>query len=104
MVSNITISQDLIAAFCQRWGIRELALFGSVLRDDFSHESDIDVLVAFEPGTKHTIGDLMAMEDELETIFGRKVDLGTRRSVEQDENYLRRKAILESAQVIYGER
>ena len=103
MISKLAISQNEIEAFCLRWGIREMALFGSVLRADFNPESDIDVLVAFQPGTKVKFADLLRMEQELSAILGRKVDLGTRRSVEQDPNYLRRREILNSAQVIYAD-
>ena len=74
--SRIDIPREAIAAFCRRHHIRRLALFGSVLRDDFRPDSDIDVLVEFEPG--HTPGfAFFAMEDELSRIFGRKVDLNT---------------------------
>ncbi len=103
MLDRVAIPQDKIAAFCQRWGISELALFGSVLREDFTSQSDIDVLVVFKPGIKRGFADLTAMETELESIFGREIDLGTRRSVEEDPNYLRRNAILNSAHVIYAE-
>jgi predicted nucleotidyltransferase len=103
MLDRIAIPQDEIASFCRRWGITEFALFGSVLRDDFTPESDIDVLVTFRLDVKYGFADLAAMEQELETIFGRSVDLGTRRSVEEDPNYLRRRAILDSTQVIYAE-
>ncbi|MBI5668290.1 MAG: nucleotidyltransferase family protein [Chloroflexi bacterium] len=104
MVTNITILENQIKAFCQRWGISELALFGSVLRDDFSPDSDVDVLVTFKPGREPRFADLLKMEAELEMIFGRKVDLGEREVIEKDPNYVRRKAILKSAQVIYAER
>ncbi|MBN1287480.1 MAG: nucleotidyltransferase family protein [Anaerolineae bacterium] len=74
---NITIPKDAIAGFCKRHHIRKLALFGSVLRDDFTPESDVDVLVEFEPG--HTVGliTFAGMEIELSEIIGRKVDLRT---------------------------
>ena len=103
MLKSIEIPQHKIAQFCQRWGIHELAFFGSVLRDDFTPESDIDVLVSFRDGKRFSFSDLANMEQELEAILGRPVDVGTRRSVEEDENYIRRKAILDSAQVIYAE-
>lgn len=103
MVSNIAIPQDEVEAFCRRWNVSELALFGSVLRDDFSADSDVDALVTFKPGAPVKLADLMRMEQEMGAIFGRKVDLGTRKSVEDDPNYLRRRAILESAQVVYAE-
>jgi hypothetical protein len=102
MTARIDIPHDEIAAFCERWHIHELALFGSVLREDFGPESDIDALVTFGPGARRTLADLLAMERELEVIFQRKVDLGERQAVEEDPNYLRRKHILSSAQVIYA--
>ena len=102
MSVHIDIPSDKIAAFCQRWQIIELALFGSVLRDDFGPDSDVDVLVGFGDDARHTLFDLDDMELELKAIFGRKVDLLSRRGVEASPNYLRRNSILKSAQVIYG--
>lgn len=75
-VANIRFPEDEVRAFCERHYIRKLALFGSVLRDDFRPDSDVDVLVEFEPG--HTPGfDFFAMQDELSSILGRDVDLST---------------------------
>ena len=102
MNARIDVPTDEIAAFCRRWQITELALFGSVLRDDFGPDSDVDVLVGFGEGAKHTLFDLNDMELELKEIFGRKVDLVSRRGIEASRNYLRRDSILKSAQVIYG--
>jgi predicted nucleotidyltransferase len=73
---NIDISKEKIAEFCRRHRIRKLALFGSILRDDFSAESDVDVLVEFEPGAKVGLR-FFAIERELSEILGRKVDLNT---------------------------
>jgi uncharacterized protein len=103
MLPRVAIPQEQIAEFCHRWNIRELALFGSVLRNDFGDDSDVDILVKFKPETRVTIRDLMAMETELEAIFGREVDLGEHLMIENDPNYLRRRAILSSLQVIYEE-
>ncbi len=100
--ANIAIPLDQIAAFCQRWGVVEFALFGSVLREDFGPESDIDVLVLFREGVRYTLFDLVAMTDELEEIFGRKVDIVDRRAVENSPNYIRRRHILDSAEVVYA--
>lgn len=101
IVKNIKIPKDKIANFCQRWKITELAFFGSVLRDDFRPDSDVDILITFDPDAHKTLFDLVDMQDELEAIFERKVDLVSRRGIERSRNYLRRKAILNSAQVIY---
>lgn len=102
MNARIDVPTEKIAAFCRRWQITELALFGSVLRDDFGPDSDVDVLVGFGEGARHTLFDLDDMELELKEIFGRKVDLVSRRGIEASRNYLRRDSILKSAQVIYG--
>jgi predicted nucleotidyltransferase len=101
LVKNIEIPKAQIVDFCQRWKITEFALFGSVLRDDFRPDSDIDVLATFEPDFHSTLLKLMEMEEELEAIFERQVDFVSKRAIEQSLNYLRRKAILNSAQVIY---
>ena len=99
---QIDIPKEKIAEFCQKWEIKEFALFGSVLRDDFGPESDIDALVAFSEDSRHTLFDLVHMQEELEQIFGRKVDLVSRRGIESSRNYLRRNAILNSAEAIYA--
>lgn len=96
------ISPSEIAAFCKRRQITELALFGSVLRDDFGPDSDIDVLVKFSSDAKLTFLALNQMEEELGRMLGRKVDLLTRKSVEQSPNWIRREDILGSAKTIYA--
>jgi uncharacterized protein len=73
----IPIPRDQIADFCRRHRIKRLALFGSVLRDDFGPESDIDVLVEFEPGTRVGLFTFQKLEDELTSLIGRRVDLNT---------------------------
>jgi uncharacterized protein len=90
-----------IAEFCRRWRLTELALFGSVLREDFDSASDIDVLVTFESDAEPS-PDRTRMREELKAIFGRPVDLTYRRVIEADRNYIIRRAILESAQVVYA--
>ena len=77
------------------------ALFGSVLREDFRPDSDIDILVAFADDATPTLLDLARMEEELAALFNRQVDLLTWQGVEHSHNALRRRAILDSAQVIY---
>ena len=73
----ISIPKDIIAEFCQRNQVRRLSLFGSVLREDFSPDSDVDILVEFEPGTRIGLIRLSGLEIELGKIVGRKVDLNT---------------------------
>jgi uncharacterized protein len=100
MSPHLNIDREMIAAFCRKWKIRELAFFGSVLRDDFRPDSDVDVLVEFEPGQVPGFA-FITLQDELSELFGRKVDLMTRRSIERSRNWIRRKAILESAETFY---
>jgi predicted nucleotidyltransferase len=101
-LTQIALPLPDIAAFCQRWGVVEFALFGSALRDDFAADSDVDVLVSFGDEVRRSLFDLATMTDELEALFGREVDLLTRKGVEESANYIRRKAILNTAQVIYA--
>ena len=98
---NIEVADEAIAGFCRKWRITEFALFGSVLREDFGPDSDVDVLVRFEPESQWTLFDLVHMEDELATIFGRKVDLAERAGIEQSPNWIRRRRILDSAETVY---
>ena len=95
------VSDDRIESFCRKWGVSELSLFGSVVREDFQADSDVDVMVSFLPGAKHGLFDLVRMQRELEEMFGRSVDLVSRRGIEASRNYIRRRAILDSARVIY---
>ena len=73
--SNIAIPQDQITDFCRRWNVADFALFGSVLRDDFRPDSDVDVLVSFAPDARWSLFDFVDMQLELSAIFGRNVDL-----------------------------
>jgi predicted nucleotidyltransferase len=95
------IDDERIAEFCRRWQIAELALFGSVLRDDFRPDSDVDVLVTFAPTADWSLFDHIAMEEELSNLLGRKVDLVSRRAVERSTNWIRREAILTTAEPLY---
>src|SRR5450756_1287519 len=97
----IAIDRERIAEFCRRWKIVEFSLFGSVLRDDFRPDSDVDVLVSFASDARWSLFDHVAMEDELSTMIGRKVDLVSRRAIERSENWIRRKAILGSAEPVH---
>jgi predicted nucleotidyltransferase len=97
----VEIPMDKIEPFCRRWDITEMALFGSVLRDDFHEGSDIDFLVTFGPNDKSSLFERVQMQKELEKIVGRKVDLIEKKAVQESDNYIRRNHILESAEVIY---
>lgn len=92
---------EAIGDFCRRWRIVEFAVFGSALREDFQPDSDIDVMVTFEPGARWSFRQWLEMMDELERLFGRRVDLVERRSVEASKNYIRRKHILTHLERVY---
>jgi predicted nucleotidyltransferase len=98
---RIAIPRDRLEAFCRAHRIRRLSVFGSVLREDFRPDSDVDILVSFDEGARHSLFDLVTMQDELEAILGRKVDLVEREAVEQSENYVRRRHILQSEEPVY---
>lgn len=99
---RLGVPMSEIVAFCDRWGMVELALFGSVLRDDFGPDSDIDVLVRFR--AERTPGLLVAarIRRELAEMCDRRVDLVHRPTIERSRNYIRRKKILDSARVVYA--
>ena len=100
-VKNISLPQNKIADFCQRWKIDEFALFGSVLRNDFGPDSDLDVLVTFAQEADWSLFDHVRMQEELNHLLNRKIDLLSRRAVEQSHNEPRRREILNTAQVVY---
>ena len=100
--TRIPIPLDRVTAFSRKWGLKEFALFGSVLRDDFRPDSDVDVLVTFDASARPSLFDLGEMQQELEEFFGRPVDLIERSAVEQGLNWYRRRAILNSAEVVYA--
>ena len=100
-IDHLELSERAISAFCKRWRISQFALFGSVLRDDFDADSDLDILVAFAPDADWSLLDHVQMEQELEGLLGREVDLLSRRSVEGSRNWIRRREILNTAEVVY---
>ncbi|MDE2677202.1 MAG: nucleotidyltransferase [Gemmatimonadetes bacterium] len=99
---RIGVPLNAIAAFCDRWQVKELALFGSVLREDFGADSDIDMLLRFKSERTPGLFGIARMEREMARLLARKVDLVNRAAIEQSRNYIRRKAILESARVVYA--
>ena len=99
---RLGVPMDSIRSFCERWQVTELALFGSVLRDDFGPDSDLDFLIGFEIGQSPGLFGIVEMEQELAKLSGRRVDLVSRRAVENSRNYIRRRSILEAAETIYA--
>jgi hypothetical protein len=99
-VREFGVSRAAIEDFCRRWGVSELFVFGSILREDFRPESDVDALVTFAPGIRWRL-DLVEMKEDLERLFGRRVDLVERRLVESSENYIRRRHTLSHLKTLY---
>lgn len=100
----IALPMNTIQPFCQRWQIAELSVFGSILRDDFHIDSDVDFLYVLKPNAHWKLSDLISAEEELAQLLGREVDLVAKASVEQSHNWLRKRNILSSAKVIYDDR
>ena len=90
-----------IAAFCRKWGVVELSLFGSALREDFRPDSDVDILVRFAAEIQYGMFDFVHMQEELTGLIGRPVDLVDVKAVERSENYVRRAHIMENREVLY---
>lgn len=96
---HIPIPHERLAALCAKWRITEFALFGSVLTDEFRSDSDVDVLVTFEPGAPWSLTDIVHLQDELVALFGRKVDIVEKPALRNP--YVKRH-ILNSYQVVYA--
>jgi predicted nucleotidyltransferase len=97
--SRIPLPLKEIESLCRKWRIRELSLFGSVLRDDFRPGSDVDVLVTFEPDAHWSLFDFIDLQDELAGLLQRRVDVVSERGL---RNPFRRKEILGTRQVVYA--
>ena len=98
---QISIPRDEIAAFCRKRRITKLATCGSALRGGAAPENGVDALARFGPDAKHTLLDLDDMEQELGALLGRETHIGSWEAIERSRNPHRRKAILESTQVVY---
>src|SRR2546423_10778727 len=103
LVHGIQLDSPAIQDFCRRWRLKELCVFGSVLREDFRLDSDVDFLVQYEDGAEWQEEDLLRMEEQLGAIVGRKADVLERQAVEKSANYIRRKHILGTALRIHAQ-
>ena len=101
-IPHLNIDPGPIAAFCEKWGIAEMSVFGSVLRDDFRPDSDVDVLVLMQPDADLTFARWDQMERELSELTGRPVDLVFKDAIRKSPNWIRRREILSTARVIYA--
>lgn len=99
---QIEIPLEELKAFCSKWKIKEFSVFGSVLREDFGPNSDVDVLITHEETATWSLFDLVDMKTELESLLSRKVDWVTKPSVEKSRNRFWKQAVLESARVIHA--
>jgi predicted nucleotidyltransferase len=95
----VEFDEERLGRICRDWRVRELALFGSVIREDFGPDSDVDVLVTFEDDAPWSLWDLMRLREELVDLFGRPVDLVERDAI---RNPFRRDSILNSHRVVYA--
>jgi uncharacterized protein len=101
--NGIRLPLARIAELCQKHDALELSVFGSILRDDFGPESDVDFMVVFRNDDDGPwMSRVQQLESDLSALVGREVDVVTKESVLQSENWIRRNHILETAQVIYG--
>jgi len=96
---EIDIPDSRLTELCHKWKVKELSLFGSILRDDFSPSSDVDVLVSFDPAAPWSLWDLLDMREELQILFGRTVDLVEKEAL---RNPFRRYEILKNHKVLYA--
>lgn len=99
MPSGLNVDSERLESLCLRWGIRELSLIGSAIRSDFGPASDVDVLVSFSAGSGWSVLDLVRLSDELEALFGRRVDLVEKEAV---RNPFRKRTILEDRHVLFA--
>jgi len=96
---KVRFDRQKIVELCRRYGVAELALFGSVLRDDFRADSDVDVLISFGPEAHPSLLELVELREDLKDLFGREVDLVERAGL---RNPFRRQTILSTAEVVYA--
>jgi len=101
-IGQVEVSDAELRSLCSKWRIRCLAVFGSVLTPDFGPDSDVDLLVEFEPGEQWSLMDLVRAERQFAILFGRKVELVDRANLVRSSNWIRRDAILASARTIHA--
>uniref|UniRef100_B8HLU7 DNA polymerase beta domain protein region n=1 Tax=Cyanothece sp. (strain PCC 7425 / ATCC 29141) TaxID=395961 RepID=B8HLU7_CYAP4 len=99
--TRLGLSSQDVATFCQQWGIIKMALFGSILRNDFRADSDIDLMITFAPNARQGLLTLAKIKHELESRLNRSIDLVPEASIQMSDNWLRQREILSSAQTIY---
>jgi len=103
-IHGIDLDSKAIRDFCLKWKINELSVFGSILRDDFRSDSDINFLVYYEPDATWDLYDVEVMRHELAKLMGRRVDLISRSAIERSDNRFVKKEVLSSAEPVYAKR
>ena len=101
IIRSVDIPVEPLNEFCHRWKVSELAVFGSALHENYSLESDLDLLISFKKDAQWGLFDLVNMESELGIIFNKEIDLVEKNAVTNSANYIRRKGILDDAQIIF---
>ena len=101
-IGDMEISDEALRAACRRWKIRRLELFGSAQTGRLRPDSDINLLAEFEADEQWSLMDLARAQEEFSKLFGRGVDLVDRKNLQRSANWIRRDAILDSAEVLYG--
>ena len=101
LYDRLNITPEQLKSVCQQWQLAELALFGSILREDFTPQSDIDILVTYQPDAPRGLFAKLNLKEELEALLHRNVDLVSKNAIQQSRNWIRRNNILNSAEVIY---
>jgi len=101
-IRNINIQEEQLGEICKKYKIRELAIFGSALREDFNEKSDVDLLVEFKPNSGISLFDIVDLKEAFESFLGREVDIVSKKAIQMSRNYLKKKAILDNYRVIYA--
>jgi predicted nucleotidyltransferase len=104
LYKRLNAKPEQLTEICQQWQIVELALFGSILREDFNLNSDVDLLVSFAPQAKITFFDLDNIENQFSLLFKRPVDIVTKKAMEKSHNWIRQQNILGNAKIIYEQK
>ena len=99
---HVNVNRMALAEVCSKWGIGSVALFGSATRDDFTPQSDIDLLIEYLPGVRHSLFEYGYMTDDFTKVFGREVDLVHAEGIRKSRNPIRREHILSSARPFYN--
>lgn len=101
-INNLMIPDERLRKICEKYLVKELAVFGSVLSGDFNENSDIDLLYIFQDSAEHSLFSKVRIKEEFEKLFGRPVDLVSRRAIENSRNIFKKNSILENIKVIYA--